>query len=507
MISVIQREIEKEARKRLARLRRQIAAAKYKHQKFEKRTGTIAIISGKKEPAYWSVHKHYNPRYCIRHSKFLAKGIWNAIKREDYKPTPAIEMRFKKPSGGERAIHIFSIPDAAVSNLFTRNIIDRNDGIFSSSSFAYRTTKTPLDAIIHLRNLTRDGKSFIVSFDFKSYFDSIPSEHLRSQIFPKATQLLTTFAEREVIGAFLSHRYADISAYSARKFERRRNGIPQGTSISLFLANAAVHQLDIQLEKMNGRFVRFADDILIVTSSYEDAISAHNVFRDFSTRSGIPINEDKSTGIRLLAEPGKAEILSTKNVDFLGYSLTKENILISERAIRHIKRHIAQTIYNHLLLYPRKFSFNKNRVGPDFYDWDLVTCINDIRRYLYGGLGEQVTRDYLDARLAIRRFKGIAAYFCLVDDVKQFSALDGWMINAIDRAHRLRRKVLSARHRTFMPPLGKASIIDGSWYQYTALPMETQCPSFVVSWRTARKKWARKGLVGLSLPSGIYAYM
>jgi RNA-directed DNA polymerase len=507
MQDISEREIEQEARKRLRRFRREGRLSDIYRIKFEKRTGAKGKATAKAEPKYWSLNKHFNPAYCIKHRAFLAKGIWRAIEKDKFRPTPSIEVRIKKPSGGERKLHVFSIPDAAVSNLFTRNILRRHDGIFSSSSFAYRPNKTPLDAIIHLRNLTDSGKVFVVSIDFKSYFDSIPTDYLHKIIFERRSRFLTTHAERHVINGFLRHRFAGVVAYSAGLFESRKIGVPQGTSISLFLANAAAHALDIQLEKMNGRFVRYADDVVMIANSYEDAIRAHNTFKDFSERTGIPINEEKSHGIRLLGIGEKPEIKATKSIDFLGYSISNSKILLSDKSIARFKGTVGKIIYNHLILYPKKFgTFNSSRIGLGFIDWDLVTCINDIRRYLYGGISESSIRGYLDAKSAIRRFKSISAYYCLCDDVQQFASLDGWLVNILQRAHEHRRKLLAAKYGIACPRINKSELISGDWYRYAAVPFEAQCPSFVVSWRTARKKWLRKGLVGLSLPDNFYSY-
>jgi len=42
---------------------------------------------------------------------------------------------------------------------------------------------------------------------------------------------------------------------------RRERGIPQGTSISLFLANVAPWDLDRSLERLGVSFVRYADGV------------------------------------------------------------------------------------------------------------------------------------------------------------------------------------------------------------------------------------------------------
>jgi hypothetical protein len=61
-------------------------------------------------------------------------------------------------------------------------------------------------------------------------------------------------------------------------------GIPQGTSISLFLANVAAYALDRRLETLGVGFVRYADDTIIwstvvwsvtVSAKYPDGVKYH----------------------------------------------------------------------------------------------------------------------------------------------------------------------------------------------------------------------------------------
>jgi len=95
--------------------------------------------------------------------------------------------------------------------------------------------------------------------------------------------------ERHVIASVLNHRYAEISVYSSGGFARRTRGTPQGNSISLFVANAVAHELDLSLSRVNGAFARFADDSIIVNYSYEDALQSAEVITAFIETSGISI--------------------------------------------------------------------------------------------------------------------------------------------------------------------------------------------------------------------------
>ncbi len=79
-------------------------------------------------------------------------------------------------------------------------------------------------------------------------------------------------------------------------------GTPQGSSISLTLANLANHALDCELEAINGQFARYADDSVVILYSYEDAIKAYDVFISHCEKSGLRINKLKSDGIRILSK-------------------------------------------------------------------------------------------------------------------------------------------------------------------------------------------------------------
>lgn len=504
LIETLKKYIELEAKKRLRRQAQRDGLTKRYQKRFELRTGTPAKASTVGAPAHWGLDKHFDPIYCIRHSRFLAKGIVAHLKANKYVAKPALQIKLPKPGGDFRCLRIFTIPDAALSNLFAKNLISRNSRIFSASSYAYRHDKGPLDSIIQLRNYIQAEKVYVVSFDFQKYFDSIDHAYLIRKVYQKGL-LLTTFRERHFIRSVLNHRYAEKPEYHKGDFEFSKVGIPQGTSISLFLANAAAHELDLELEKQNGVFCRFADDCVVITYSYEDAINVVDTFCRFSDTSGVKINRNKSDGIRLLSDRTE-EIKTIDNFSFLGYRFSKSAISISEKKVQNVKKEISSIIYKHLLLYPRQLrTFNPARIGPGFFDWDLVTCLNEIRRFIYGGLQESRLEEFLNDRATIHTMKGLMAYYCLVDDHDQLHALDGWLLDALHRACRERRKLLAGLGSA-LAPLGKSDLISGSWFHYPAIPQETTCPSFFLAWRAARKKWERHGIRGIHIPKHFYTY-
>jgi RNA-directed DNA polymerase len=512
MWQILEREIERKARNILAKQRRADAVAKKHAGRFSKRTGIVSIAAPYRRPTYWDYDKQFDPVYCIGHARFLAKRVWSKIQSGHYEPKPAIQFEIEKPDGGTRPIMSFTIVDSAVANIFHRRLTDRNKNLFSAYSFAYRPDRSIFDAIIHLQRMLQPEKTYILKYDYSKYFDTIDHSYLE-KLLSKETFVITR-AERIVINAFLKHKFSPYPSWQIGKHSSRSIGVPQGSSLSLFLSNIAAHELDMALERTNGSFVRFADDVIAMAHSYTDARNIELEFREHCERSGVKINFEKSTGISLL-NGRDADDLRTffldrddggrlqhrDHIDFLGHEVRSDAVDLTNRAVKRIKRRLSQIIYNHLLLYPRKgHAINPARIGGTAVDWDLVTCLNEIRRYIYGGLRERQIMDFIEKDQKLPVVRGLMAFYPLVTGVDRLSKLDGWLLNVIQRALRERKKLIASQAGSTPYAIKTQALLDGSWHT-SEVPNETQLPSFVRGWRAARKFYKRYGLSEVRGPS------
>lgn len=493
---VIQREIEMEARKRLRRQRARNRQSEVYRATFTKRTGSEASTprsSTSPEP----VHKHFDPIYCIRHRRFLAKSIWKALQEKRYQPTPSLQIHLTKSNGQKRSIDIFSIPDSAISSLMFQNIVKRNQRYYSAFSFAYRFDKTILDAVERIRMATSYPSVYLLNYDFSDFFSSINHNFL-SQIIKETRMFRLSTIEKHYISSIIKHPFASFPDYTKERFADRNKGVPQGLSISLFLANVAAHPLDLELERRNGSFARYGDDCIVVAYSYEDAIQLKDVFENYSKNSGISINRSKALGVRILSE-AREEMRSVSSFEFLGYRFSRGSVRISDSKIRSWKKSISRILYRNLIMYlnPRKdLPFNSKRIGGLHYDWDLTQCINEIRRFIYGVHSEYNIQCYLAEIRPIKRAQGATSYFCLVDSNEQFRELDGWLLNSVERALSYRARLLRTRGLAYNPP-DSTTLMTGNWYHRAYPPLETRLPSFSRAWRAARKRWLRHGTAGI----------
>lgn len=381
-----------------------------------------------KVPEAWGEGNLHNPFYVRRKASSIAKSIAKKIRDNTYEPNTPFVQEIDKSGGGKRKISVYQVPDAAMSRLFYSGLLQKNKHRFSSYSYAYRDDRNVHFAIqdiaVDLNSLSR---VFVAEFDFSDFFGSINHEYLLEQL--KCNGFMVSADDLQVIKAFL-RSHGDV-------------GIPQGTSISLFLANLVCWALDKKLERCGVKFARYADDTIVWSQDYAKICEAFECFDEFSRVASIKINTAKSAGINLLKRKGlPAEMTSKEKIDFLGYSLSLGSVSIKDSAVAKLKAQIAYILSKHLLQPLKARPLRALIIPANNRDRALLSAMAEIRRYLYGGLTSEQILNYLNGRTRRIYFKGLMSYYPLVSDVDQLKMLDGWLLSAVHRAVRARSKLL-----------------------------------------------------------------
>ncbi|WP_435094142.1 reverse transcriptase domain-containing protein [Clavibacter michiganensis] len=380
-----------------------------------------------------------------------------ALSKRDYHPRPPIGHRIAKASGGERIVSIFQIVDSVVSRKAYSSLMRKNTALMSARSYAYRSDLSTHDAIQYISSeFSSTKRLFVAEYDFSKYFDSIEHSHIFYTL--KANGFFVTPAEHAVIHAFLSAPLQDELNYDPEAPPKDDHvGIPQGTSISLFLANVSAWQMDRSLERVGVGFARYADDTVIWAPEFEQITRAVNILKAQSDLMGARLNHKKSHGVRLFIAPGEpAEIASTQSVSFVGYTFQDGKVRLADAVVARMKKRIGYLIWANLLQAPQASSFAHSRVRPPI-DRDYLVLLMQIRRYLYGNFSEARLRALERSAAKQIRFPGFLAYFPLVDDTEQLAALDGWLVSTIYQALRKRAALLRGLGYTTLPtPHGMA---------------------------------------------------
>lgn len=358
---------------------------------------------------------------------------------------------------------------------------------------------------------------YLVSFDFSKYFDTIDHDYVLGVI---DNHFRLTHTERYILERFLRCKRAfSLSAYKQNKFKALHRGIPQGNSLSLFLANAACHELDLRLERQAVVFFRYADDILALTDSVHVAEAVREDIFAHCMTAGISINLEKSPGIEEFGPQPRKEITESKaslvrgrtnTVEFLGHTFHFRYVNRRRSPARHpvrrvglrassearLRAKLGAVIHSHLLRYIEMgghFSMSRlSNCGSHIQiDWDLVTCINDLRGYLYGGVPEDEIRAGIsDKGHPLHKPEGRMRYYPLINDVEQLRRLDGWLLNSISTALQRRKDIL--RNRLGIPdyiPLTKGELKAAEWYRKApeTIKNDVRIPSILTAWKYSRR--------------------
>ena len=456
------------------------------HLEHQRKSHRLSNVEPKnvRTPDVWDVDPKFNPFHVYKRRSQIARAVAKKIRLGTYAPEPPELKEIPKTSGGTRQVTVYQIPDQAVSRLIYEQLLRKNRHRFSSFAYAYRDDRNVHFAIQDIAvELKQNARVFVAEFDFSKFFDSIDHGYLIAQF--DQNGFLITPEEQRIIGAFLSPS-TDV-------------GIPQGTSISLFLANLVCWRLDKGLEKAGLQFARYADDTVIWSPDYQKISRAYDLISQFSKEAGVPINTSKSDGISLLCRANMpSEFARTKEkIEFLGYSISVDSVGIKARSVNKIQRQISYTLYKHLIQPLMGTQLVALQIPSGGKDPALLSAINEVRRYLYGNLTESMIRSYLSGRSSRIFFKGVMSHYPLIDDEAQLRALDGWLEGAFYKALQKRAALLKKwgydRYAQFPFNVSRQGLAE----QFKATDKILRLPSFFTIYRALKKGVSHIGVTAV----------
>jgi group II intron reverse transcriptase/maturase len=248
----------------------------------------------------------------------LLQLIHEKLKVETYRFKPARRVLIpKEGTSKKRKLGIPVVMDRIVSQSINLVFTEIFDPDFTESNFGYRRGKSQRQAIKHVQNIVREGFEWCASVDLKSFFDEIPHELVlklnRRKI---ADERLVTLIARALKAGIVVNG----------KYEKTTKGCPQGSPLSPMLSNIVLNELDNELERRGHRYVRWADDFLILLKSERAAKRVMEAIEGYLERElSLPVNKDKS------------EVAEIKEITFLGFQIFLGKIRVSKRTRRKFK--------------------------------------------------------------------------------------------------------------------------------------------------------------------------
>jgi RNA-directed DNA polymerase len=258
-------------------------------------------------------------RFAAQAERYLQE-LQTSLKDGSYRPDPVKRVEIPKGDGRTRPLGIPTVKDRIVQTALKMVIEPIFETQFRPGSYGFRPGRSCKDALREVDRLLKDGFTFVVDADLKSYFDTIPHERLMALV-------AHSISDGPVLSLLEGFLQQDIMKDMARW--RPTTGTPQGAVISPLLANLYLHPLDLLMEESGRRMVRYADDFVILCRTAEEAMAALRQVEAWVAANGLTLHPDK-TRVGDSRQPGQG-------FDFLGYRFEAGRRLVRKKSLQALK--------------------------------------------------------------------------------------------------------------------------------------------------------------------------
>lgn len=260
-------------------------------------------------------------QFGIHAEKYLRELLKN-LKEGTYRPLAI--RRVYIPKGNDkknlRPLGIPAVKDRVVQAAVKLIIEPIFEVEFLPTSYGFRPGRGCKDALRVVDNHLKEGYTWYVDADLKSYFDTIPHDKLMIKIKERIADGRTL----EIIEKFLKQGILEEC-----KEWIPTVGSPQGAVLSPLLSNLYLHPLDKLMDETKHRIVRYADDFVILCKSQEEAQEVLKLVKEWVQENGLTLHPEK-TRIGNCALEGQG-------FEFLGYRFEAGEKYVRKKSLDKLK--------------------------------------------------------------------------------------------------------------------------------------------------------------------------
>lgn len=290
-------------------------------------------------------------RLTDEHTRLM---IADAMLKGKYEISPPHTAQIPKEGGEFRTVYVNEPMDRVILSIANDLLFELMPEMIHPSCKSYQTRigcgKVVTEVSHRIVNTTKDGNLGWKS-DLSKYFDSVPLRYV-DEAFDKVE---AKHGHSALIDVLRKYYHCDLYFDENNTLHSNYQSLKQGCAVASWLADVLLYDLDDELSRMNGYYVRYSDDMLFIG---EDYVKAMNVLQKRLGEKDMKLN------------PKKVEYLTADRwFKFLGFSIKGDMISLSSSRIKTFQKEVERRTIR--------------KQGTS-----LTKAINSVNRYLYKGDGE-----------------------------------------------------------------------------------------------------------------------
>lgn len=281
-------------------------------------------------------------------------AIYKLMREGKYEISPPHTAKIPKDNGDFRTVYVNEPIDRIILSIANDLLFELMPEMVHPACKSYQTGIGCGKVVKEVSyNIVNANTKEILGWkaDLSKYFDSVPIAYIDAAF----DAVERKYGHSAVIQVLRKYYHANWYFDENNVLQSKFQSLKQGCAVASWLADVLLYNLDEEMSKLQGYYVRYSDDMLYIGSDYQWAME---------------ILQKRLGEMEMKLNPDKVEYIKDSVwFKFLGFSIKGKDISLSSSRIKTFQKEIeSRTI--------------KKR------DTTMEKAVNSVNRYLYKGNGE-----------------------------------------------------------------------------------------------------------------------